>query len=626
MKKYILYIAAIILGTACNQMDDVYDEIDRDPYTKSLAITLGEDDYALVSKAVLANAITAEDSTIAESVAEDNAFNDSITAEDYVPFIMAQNYPALENGSNASVTYNTTVKPAGLSKYEHATVVKLSTGDYASVGGIVEENNTFFPSYPADEYLPTILASQFADAVEGDVAAVNYSYAEEAPSGNSEEITYTTTFDFEADINGFTIEQVSGTTGWEHDSYGYAKVGTYGKGINDTWLISPAMDFSADGSVLLFDVASYVSDKTIAEAGSEQFEVYYSTSHDGAVFDSSQWIRVTSVDDITLGDQWAFTSVRIELSELNTEATYIAFRHKSSETNGTTWEVDNVAAATIKAGDVLSTKKLNDMYAFDGTAWSIAEGVDMLDAEDYDAMGAPGKYDNFSSSDKPSYYIPTYLDLNYSYQEVGTEITVVYAYYGASTDLGADIYTFDGSVWSSASDINMIEQTSPFFYDVNGWVFDPAVRFTMEATDYQMVVDYVESTFGEIYVDRGNSEYYYGNSAYYSNLDARISKRTEFNVPLTDAEMAQHGVETWGDNSELSTEIIFNRVKFESIIALLEAKYPNSPVSVSGVEQTYEVTFKTYENDASSNYYTYQYKCTQAGPGAQFEFVEDITE
>lgn len=630
MKKCFIYLSVLLLMAACNPMEDIYDDLDKtkEEYNKAIEYTLTADDYKTVSEAALKEAKDEADSSYAKAVADDEAFNDVVLAEDYMDEVLSDNFVALGIKSSARVTYNTTVKPEHLAAYASAEAYKLSTADYEALDETIAASQTFFPSAPAASYIPDILKEKMPTAQAGAIAAVTYNYSSVTPSAPGGELSKAT---FDDDLEGYTVEQVSGSTGWAYDSYQYVKVNTFGKGANESWLISPAFDLEK-GNTVMFQVASYNDSKTIGNCGAEQFEVYYSTSHSGA-FDAAQWVRAASIDAVMLGARWAFVDASLDLSGVSGSTVYVAFRHKSNESNGTTWEVDNVSFANVLGGGAteqdLPIEELNALYVFDGEAWSDDEAAYILNAADYDEMGDPGKYDNFSSSARPDHYLPIFLGLKHPYAEEGTEKLVVYKYYDGGASLSADLYTYSEGVWTSPSDAEKIVETSPFYHAEGGWVFDPAERFSISKDNYQLMVDHVKNTFdgGEDLIDSyGTTEYYYGNAAYYANIDCRISKRIDYEVPLTDEEKTAYGIKTWEDDTEKSIEITFKRIKEESLPLMLSLMYPDAQTEVSGVLQTYEITFQVYENDLAKNWYTYKYKCVKSGPNPEFSFVEDLTE
>lgn len=105
-----------------------------------------------------------------------------------------------------------------------------------------------------------------------------------------------------------------------------------------------------------------------------------------------------------------------------------------------------------------------------------------------------------------------------------------------------------------------------------------------------------------------------------------MSKRTEYNVPLTQEEMDEYEITTWTEDTDKGVAITFDRVKYDGIPLMLLLKYPNAQTQVFGADQTYEVTFYTYENDLAKNWYTYKYACTKSGPDPEFTFMEEIVE
>lgn len=166
---------------------------------------------------------------------------------------------------------------------------------------------------------------------------------------------------FDNDLDNCTMVQVSGTTAWGQTAYnenGYAVINTYQNGANEAWLITPAVDMDGlDNEVFTFSITSYNSNKTVGECGAGQFEVFYSSAFDGSTINSSDWTRFTSVDNVQLGDKsWVWVEVELDVTAIAGQAVYFAFAHKSDDSNGTTWEVDNVKLS----GDVASAISPNE--------------------------------------------------------------------------------------------------------------------------------------------------------------------------------------------------------------------------------------------------------------------------
>ena len=148
---------------------------------------------------------------------------------------------------------------------------------------------------------------------------------------------------FTDDMGGCEVLQVSGQTGWLLDSYGYAKINTHENGVNESWLLTPAVNVDGlSNPQFKFDMSSYNANKKISECGAGQFEVYYSATAMPGAIDMSEWTRFTTVDDVTLGDKWSFVTVDVDITNVSGTQVFFAFRHVSDDTNGTTWEVDNI--------------------------------------------------------------------------------------------------------------------------------------------------------------------------------------------------------------------------------------------------------------------------------------------
>ncbi len=151
-------------------------------------------------------------------------------------------------------------------------------------------------------------------------------------------------FTFDNDLEECVVKQVSGNAGWEYSaSYSCAFLNTYGDGANESWLVTPSVNMNATANeVLSFGMTSYNANISIANAGSGQFELYYSSSYDGGDINASGWTRLTDVDNVMLGERWAWVEVTVDVSEVSGSQVYFAFRHSCDASSGTTWEFDNL--------------------------------------------------------------------------------------------------------------------------------------------------------------------------------------------------------------------------------------------------------------------------------------------
>jgi hypothetical protein len=232
-------------------------------------------------------------------------------------------------------------------------------------------------------------------------------------------------------------------------------------------------------------------------------------------------------------------------------------------------------------------------FIYNGTIWSldVAKSYVLVTA-DYDAMGAPGLYDNFSSSILPQNYLPTFLKIKYPYAQTNDAKILIYKYYAGSLQTHIATYTYDGSQWKERS--SRIDQ---YVHNGEGWFYDPTIRFTMIASDYQIICDYVKndpqkSTYFNKYYK--NEEYWFGANAHYVEFDFKVSDRTgTYTFNGTVYQKDSLGTFT-GKTIEENTITFNTRVK-EGLKILLEAKYPTiQPLTSTGLQAYIEVKYNVY--------------------------------
>jgi len=263
--------------------------------------------------------------------------------------------------------------------------------------------------------------------------------------------------------------------------------------------------------------------------------------------------------------------------------------------------------------------EITDFYSYDGGTWQkgglSVSNFYVLSSDDYDSMGAPGNYDNFSSDVPPEKYLPTFLKQNFPYAEQGEEKYVIYKYFMGYTVNRAQKYYFDGSTWKPYQQV-----TNQFIKAEDQWVFDPTVRFSISSADYQLIVDQRDSKYVDSY---GTAEFYSGASAYHGNFSLVISDRVEYDPDTFEGIGEAEAKEImWNRIVDMADEPMATR---GALIVLLQNKFPNAQPQKNGVDVYYEVSFETYNNDRSRSSYTVTYQCTASGDPAQFEYVEGNT-
>ena len=613
MKKFLyIFASSMFLLWGCEPMEDVYNKLDEQqgPYSEDIEVTLEDGDYSTLSDI----AAKMGDSDAAAFIDDNMAFSPDYMAADFVPGFLSQEYIALNKNSSAKVTFNyMQAPPEYLSKYTLS--YSVDSADYAGIDPMLGKLKAFSPSFPAEGNINGIIDGQFADAENGSVAFVSYrvSDIDLSSSGGSPEIFRE---DFNGSLGSFQTFDVLGGQSWSSSGYGgdeYAKMSGYSSGAqeNEDWLVSPSIDLSGYNSayVVLNQAVNFLDDWA-------NIQVMVSTDFDGSDVTSATWNELT-INTKPSGGDWSFVqSEEIDLADYLGESINIAFKYQSTTSGAATWEVDWMS---VETNDVPKPKysyfdkffeKIDGVWVLKETD-TFDDGKYILSSEDYDAMGAPGKYNNFSSSDDPADYLPALLLQKQPYAQAEDKAVVIYKYYAGSTESRADEYVFDGAVWQNSSRI--VSRTEQFVHNGTKWVFDPTVVFTMKSEDYQMVVDFVKTEIenGSSYLNSyGTGEYYYGADAYYENFDLRLSNRTDNNVPGFD-----------GLSNEEAIALTHDRLA-EAVEVLLQVKYPNAVTQVNGVDVHYIVTVDTYENDLSRGKYTYDFQCVSNGPNPQFDLVE----
>jgi len=254
-------------------------------------------------------------------------------------------------------------------------------------------------------------------------------------------------------------------------------------------------------------------------------------------------------------------------------------------------------------------------YTYINGNWIVPDNFYILTNEDYEKMGRPGQYHNFSDSDKPENYLPNFLMADYPYEESVDVAVIFYKYFSGSTSIKMDAYKYVESEW-----INRTDKISPFIHNGENWLFDPTIRYNMVlAEDFQIIVDYVTDNpdipagyIDDLYPE--TTEYYYGANSYYKNFYLKLYKRRLFD-PLGLLE---------GLSDEEAIENMFERIN-EAIGIFLEAKYPDAEPIQNGVEVYYAIAYETYEENSVRNHYAVTYKCIGTG---EFEYISgpDLVE
>ena len=535
-------------------------------YSNSFERMLTSDDYATIAD-IARESKNPEDSADADFIEDNEYFSEDVAASKYIPPFLTQEYPALSLSSVANVGYDFYADyPEYLDELTKPEEYKVTDSNYLEVGEQQGQYKTFIGRDDPDQFIPGFLADALPEAAENDVRLVLYKYA---PVITDPSVT-----------KSMVSEDFQIIVDWVEDNIDTSYISTYGDsetyhGANayfqnfgaregdweDTaFASSDSAILSAIGNVWL--PAKYPS--AVPEVDGKT--VYYNISYD--TYDGSGHTFYVVFECSAAGDPPVF-----ELVEGPSED-YLSY--------STTSTIDKGA-----------------YYKYDGSEWEAMEDVYYLSSADYDDMGAPGKYNNFSSSDRPEDYIPQLLAGKYPYAQPEDIMAVGYRYYSSGkTTVRAGEYSFT-TEWAPYEPV--VAKKDQFIQNGTKWVFDPTVTLTMASADYQMIVDWVKANKGESYLDSyGTAEFYFGAGAYYSNFDIRSGKW----------ESAVFGSWEGAVEGGIST-------------ALLPGKYPNAVTQVDGVDVYYVVHFATYSGSDGS--WSMKFKVTRAGPDPEFLMVEGPT-
>jgi len=193
--------------------------------------------------------------------------------------------------------------------------------------------------------------------------------------------------DLEISSGCWTTQVVLGDTDWEAYEFGGEKFGRItnfngtSNTASDAWLISPAEDLSSyDEPVLTF--------RTACNYGGADLEIYISSDYDGeSVPDLGDWTQITV--PISAGE-WAWLeSGEVDLSAYQNESVHVAFRYQGSDSDGKTWEVDDIKIVE-KGGGTGGTTDFEDGFENGLAAWSTYNVLGAQEWEHSTQYGNPG--------------------------------------------------------------------------------------------------------------------------------------------------------------------------------------------------------------------------------------------
>ena len=537
--KYSLLALSALAFFACEPLKETYETIDNQPQyiVKTLdEYVLTDADYSTISK--LAEKLAGDneaDKAKAKAVATDKALNSFTPSDVYLPGILSNLLPSWGKGSSASMTYShLLISPEVQEEYSSVATTYVSNDEYKAIWGDDSPIQHLTPAHSPEVELPKILAAKYADAVEGDLAIIEYKYDSKEPmfvQGDTpiDENFETQTKDQPIVIDGWKQIKLKGTVNWIGKEYNgkYAQMSAYKAGSEvDSWLITPSFEVTSEDMYATFNL-------NYGNWNGQAFDFMVSESYNGGdAIDPTQWISLSNAVTIPGkpdGQYGTWANVgKANLSQYKGKTIYLAFRYTGTDIDPkltTTVQLNDVLVSASKLG-ATNEMPMNALYKFDGTAWKpfSKANLSVITPANYNAMGQPGERDNFSSSVKPTTYLPTYFANKYPYAQAGEKETVLYKYYtGKTTVIMVDEYMYTDGKWTNLE----VHSNEKYVNIGSEWIFDPTIVKFFEKDDYQTLVDWV-TVHKAGYLDSKykTAEYWFGgDSGKYLNFNIELVKR-----------------------------------------------------------------------------------------------------
>lgn len=537
------------------------------------------------------------------------AFSPSKPASDYIPGLLASEFPNAKSGDYAVVTYNVAsqdpVFQGGSQPEEPAfeltsVIGKAQVGDDISIKGVVTGLCT-------RGYVLTDASGSILVYVSSGFSMDEYAIGDQM-SVSATVAAYNGGLQLDGLADSFSAKKEG------HQDYSYPTPTV----INAAGLEAAAGMFNGGtksgkpGQYVTLDGTAKVSGKyvNIFVEGTDKFDIsaYQAPTSVTSQFKDGAKVKLTGY----------FLS-RSGSSHVNLLVT---------ECNGTPVAKPAVVTSPVsRAGVNIAYVTDKTVYQYSGSAWKSPSNILALTHEDYVSMGQ--SRDNLNATEAAR-CLPIYMSTKYPYAKEEETKFIVYNFYNGSTTVSNYVSraVFVGTEWT-VNTINtqmnqFVRTTSP-----NGrysWIYDPSIYITLPAGRnnaesqpfYQACVDWVYEnvdvpefgstsiTSGVGYVTTyGNNEYYSGASAYQCNVDLRPT-----------AAKAQCP-SVYGSMSDEDIVATLKR-HFEQQVAPAALAQLYSDAQPGGnVNQYYVVTFTAYSG--SSTVYTARFLVTAPGT---FEFTD----
>lgn len=184
-----IVIVAIGLGACTNYFDDhMLDNADSHvtDIRTGMTYTLSDDDYKKVTtypeniaKALALDPVDSTGLKELQNIAKEKSFSENASADMYVPALMQDKYPYLDNGTTCDVSYTTREgKSYRVAEFAGAQGFELTHDDYETVW---QKRGVYYLTPSSLDSLPRFLANRLSNAKPGQIALVSYYFSEYEP-------------------------------------------------------------------------------------------------------------------------------------------------------------------------------------------------------------------------------------------------------------------------------------------------------------------------------------------------------------------------------------------------------------------------------------------------------------
>ena len=246
--KYILSTIVIAAGlTACTDYFDEHFMGNGDPTVEDvrtgMTYTLTDDDYKMVTtyaenieKALALDPVDSTGLLELQAIAKEKSFTETASADLYVPALMGDKFPYLDNGTTCDVFYTMREgKSNRVNEFTGAQGFTLTTDDYETIW---QKRGADYLTPATVSNIPAFLSCKIANAKEGQIALITYTYSDDEPDASelSDFLPYSLTLsellafpdEKRHEISGYVGEVKSAISGRFYMVDGEASIYVYG--------------------------------------------------------------------------------------------------------------------------------------------------------------------------------------------------------------------------------------------------------------------------------------------------------------------------------------------------------------------------------------------------------------